>query len=238
MMAQMENAENCFKRLLQESTSQKFHKSLERVKKACDTIEDMKGLLNYSRVAQYTENHYGSPKRQSIMNSKRLRLYIDLRKQEYTEKQPGRKTLSDKNTAPQYPCADLDLKTKVYIDQLRARNALLEKSMQQMQKEILQETRRNPIDMNKSILAGAQEDHSMQLVRDTKAQEHDENTKTLLKIVHRFLQLADNPLCPLDIQTHEGKDYLVFETRQFRETVVFADELSLVRHLILKKEIS
>jgi len=195
-------------------------------------------LLNYSRVAQYTENHYGSPKRQSIMNSKRLRLYIDLRKQEYTEKQPEKKTPSAKNTAPQYPCADLDLKTKVYIDQLRARNALLEKSMQQMQKEILQETRRNPIDMNKSILAGAQEDHSMQLVRDTKAQEHDENTKTLLKIVQRFLQLADNPLCSLDIQTHEGKDYLVFETPQFRETVVFADELSLARRLSLKKEMS
>ena len=238
MTLQTENAETCFKRLLQESTSQKFHKSLERVKKACDTIEDMKGLLNYSRVVQYTENHYGSPKRQRIMNSKRLRLYIDLRKQEYTEKQPEKKAPSAKNTAPQYPCADLDLKTKVYIDQLRARNALLEKSMQQMQKEILQETRRNPIDINKSILAGAQEDHSMQLVRDAEAQEHDENTKTLLKIVQRFLQLADNPLCSLDIQTHEGKDYLVFETPQFRETVVFADELSLARRLSLKKEMS
>ena len=99
-MAKMENAENCFKRLLQESTSQKFHKSLERVKKACDTIEDMKGLLNYSRVAQYTENHYGSPKRQSIMNSKRLRLYIDLRKQEYTEKQPEKKHPQQKILLP------------------------------------------------------------------------------------------------------------------------------------------
>ena len=232
MTLQTENAETCFMRLLQESTSQKFHKSLERVKKACDTIEDMKGLLNYSRVAQYTENHYGSPKRQSIMNSKRLRLYIDLRKQEYTEKQPEKKAPSAKNTAPQYPCADLDLKTRVYIDQLRARNALLEKSMQQMQKEILQETRRNPIDMNKSILAGAQEDHSMQLVRDTESPKNDERIKILLKVAGRLLQMADNPLCPLDIQTHKGKEYLELKAPPFSETVLFDDELSVVKSVL------
>ncbi len=95
-----ENSQDCFKRFLQESNSQKNHKSLERVKLACD-IEDMQGLLNYSRVAQYTENHYGSSKRQSIMNGKRLCLYIDLRKQEYASKSPGQTRKNEKNAGPQ-----------------------------------------------------------------------------------------------------------------------------------------
>lgn len=45
----------------------------------------MKGLLNYSRVAQYTEKHFGGPKAQSILNNDKHRLYIQLRMQEYNE---------------------------------------------------------------------------------------------------------------------------------------------------------
>ena len=228
MTLQPENATTCFKRLLQESNSQKFHASLERIKKACDAIEDMKGLLNYSRVAQYTENHYGSPKRQSIMNSKRLRLYIDLRKQEYAEKTPGRKGKKVKNTGPQYPSDDLDLKTRVYIDQLRARNAFLEKSMSYLKQEILRQTQENPINLSKSIEAGAQDDLSMKMVKDEQAEDTTALSKKARNAIKKLLDLADNPNCPLEMQEKEGECMLVLETLYSKETILFNDEIDIL----------
>ncbi len=234
MILQPEDSKICFKRLLQESHSQKFHNSLEHVKKACDAIENMKGLLNYSRVAQYTEIHYGSPKRQSIMNSKRLRLYIDVRKQEYTEKSPRSKHNRKKSAVPQYPCSKLDLKTKVYIDQLRARNAFLEKAMSNLQQKILQETRRNPIDIDESVTAGAQDDLSMQLIRQNRGEYSDENLKLIRTAVCKLMGLADNHNCPLEIKSRDGKDVLVLETPIAKETVLFNDELNALKHLLLR----
>lgn len=233
MTLQPENAKTCFKRLLKESRSQKFHTSLERTQKACDAIEDMKGLLNYSRVAQYTENHYGSPKRQSIMNSKPLRLYIDLRKQEYAQKAPHAKQSKKKSTAPQYPCSGLDLKTKVYIDQLRARNAFLEKAMSNLKQEILEETRRTPIDINKSVMAGAQEDLSMKLIRQTQDKQPNISLQLIQKAIRKLLDLSNNLNCPLEVQNRTGKNILVLETPLSQETILFDEELGVLNRLLL-----
>jgi hypothetical protein len=233
MTLQPENAATCFKRLLQESNSQKFHASLERIKKACDAIEDMKGLLNYSRVAQYTENHYGSPKRQSIMNSKQLRLYIDLRKQEYTQKSPGRNNKKSKNIGPQYPSPDLDLKTRVYIDQLRARNAFLEKAMSYLKQEVLCQTQKAPISLSKSIEAGAREDLSLEVVRQNQGNQSDEKLELIRTAIHKLLDLSNNVNCPLEIQNRNDKDFLVLETPLSQETILFDDELDVLNRLLL-----
>ena len=232
MTLQPENAQDCFKRLLQESSSAKFHKSLERVKRACDAIEDMKGLLNYSRVAQYTENHYGSPKRQSIMNSKQLRLYIDLRKQQYAEKSPDRNRKKTKDIGPQYPSADLDLKTKVYIDHLRARNAFLEKAMSYLKQEILRQTQENPISLSKSIEAGAQNDLSMKMVRDDQLAGGSGLSKKAGNAIQKLLSLTENPNCPLELQSMNGEQVLVLETPLTSETVLFGDELEALQVLM------
>ncbi len=232
MNLQPENSAACFKRLLQESNSQKFHTSLERIKKACDGIEDMKGLLNYSRVAKYTENHYGSPKRQSIMNSKRLRLYIDLRKQEYGNKSPAPKRKKAKNITPRYPTSDLDLKTKVFIDQLHslneqlhARNAFLEKAMRNLQQEILHTTRENPIDVRAMIEKGAQEDLSMKIVREQQDKIPQGISTKAKTAIEKLLALADNPHCSLKVEIIEGERNLMLKSAMAPETILFADEL-------------
>jgi len=221
----------CFKRLLQESNSQKFHTSLERIKNACDGIEDMKGLLNYSRVAKYTENHYGSPKRQSIMNSKRLRLYIDLRKQEYGAKSPAPKRKKASSITPRYPTNDLDLKTKVFIDQLhslneqlQARNAFLEKAMRNLQQDILHTTRENPIDVRAMIEQGAQDDLSMNIVREKQKNASGISTKAK-NAIEKLLALADNPHCSLKFEIIDGERNLMLKSAMAPETILFTDEL-------------
>lgn len=226
-----EKADTCFKRLLQESRSQKFHKSLERVRKACDNIESMKGLLNYSRVAKYTENHFGSPKRQSIMNNADLRLYIDLRKQENKNyKRSASNTCSSKNKVPEYPCDNLDLKTKSYIDQLRARNAFLEKSMQQLQQEILNETRKNPIDLEKSIVTGAQDDLSMKISQHFQNEIDFDEIVKLLKAMSRLLEVTKDPAFPLDLKSREEKEYLTIESPMgIEKTILYGDELQMLK---------
>lgn len=227
-----ENSTTCFKRLLQESNSKKFHKSIEHVKKACDEIVNMKGLLNYSRVAQYTENHFGGPKRQSVMNNSKLRLYIDLRKQEYTNASQMTKQSTVTNKASEYPSDDLDQKTKSYIDQLRARNAFLEKAMNNLKQDILNETRANPIDLNKSITAGVQNDLSMQIVRESEPSQKSEQTAVFQKIFQRLLDIAKTHASPLDVKTREGKEYLAIDTTGYTATVLYNKELDMVRKIL------
>ncbi|MDD2465267.1 MAG: hypothetical protein PHI97_14825 [Desulfobulbus sp.] len=232
MNLEPEHSAVAFKRFLKESKSKKFHHSLECVKNACDTIEEMKGIINYSRIAQYTENHFGGPKKQTIMNSKTLRLYIDLRKQEYEYDLPKIKKRDSELVHQQYPCADLDLKTKAYIDQLRSRNMFLEKSMAHIQKELLQKTRSNPIDLYQSISHGAQDDLSMQLI--SHHQPKDEQIVISEKArsgIKKLLELAENPNSYLEFQTKNGEIIMVLEKGRSIETILFGDELSALKGL-------
>lgn len=226
-----EHSEVAFKRFLKESRSKKFHHSLECVKNACDAIEEMKGIINYSRIAQYTENHFGGPKKQTIMNSKTLRLYIDLRKQEYENDLPKIKKRVSELVHQQYPCADLDLKTKAYIDQLRSRNMFLEKSMAHIQKELLQKTRSNPIDLYQSISHGAQDDLSMQLISHHQQEEQLEISDNARSAIKKLLALAENPNSFLEFKTKNGEAILALVTTRSQETILFGDELSALKGL-------
>ncbi len=227
----VENAESCFKRLLQESKSRQFHVSLERIKEACDTIEDMKGLLNYSRVAQYTENHFGGPKIQSIRNNDQHRLYIQLRMQEYQGNKQLPKKSSPSSTKPRYPSPDLDLKTKVAFDLLRGENDLLRKAMKELKEQILHETRQSPIDMTKAITDGPQPDLSLKLSKE--APENNEYLKLIQDIGQRLLQLNEDSLSPIKILTYEnGKTELVLDNMIQTYTLLYDDELRFIINLL------
>jgi hypothetical protein len=228
MSLQMENAETCFKRLLSESKSPKFHTSLERVRKACNSIVNMKGTLNYSRVAEYTTEHFGGPKRQSIMNKegKRLRLYIDLRKEEYTVHSKLSKNTKTKSSTPMYFCDDWDLKTKSFINGLQSELAFYKNILCNVKQDIRQETRENPIDYDKSISAGPQDDLSMQVIRESELENENEHLKMIHEIVQRLLDIAKDPNSPLEFKTRDGKEYLALAYGQVIMTVLYSDELS------------
>ncbi|MFT5700917.1 MAG: hypothetical protein ACI8ZB_003802 [Desulforhopalus sp.] len=226
-----ENASECFQRLLQSSKSEKFHISLERIKKACNCIVDMGGIINYSRVANYTEKHFGGPKRQSVMNSKRLRLYIDLRKQEH---HTPHNHIRIKQDTIEYPSPSLDQKTKLYINKLRAVNTFLETTISSLQHDILQKTKETPIDLAKAISAGPNDDLSM----DLKSQNENSGDAVLPKstatIILKILMLTSNTNCPLYLEKVDGKDELILKTTLVHETVLFADELSELNSILNK----
>lgn len=107
----------------------KGRKSLERVKAACDLIALARGVMNYSRVAKVATEHFGGPKAQSVQNSSHLKRYIDARVGEYTAQRHSRTGRGDGNDAKRqekYPHAELDQRTKTYIDQLHSRLDLVE----------------------------------------------------------------------------------------------------------------
>ena len=231
MTIENENSKTCFTRLLQESSSPKFHKSLEHVRKACDAIEQMEGLINYSKVAKYTKDHFGNPRRQTIMNNDRLRLYIDLRKEESSIKPSKVFKREYKSNVQEYPSEGLDLKTKVYIDQLRARNDLLEKSSQYLNQEVLQATSKHPISYIQSISNGPDENLSMTLVNKVSGEEAESYRYVTRKLLNKLLKLTDNTNSYLEIQVKNGEDILVLETPLIKETILFSDELKTLRKL-------
>lgn len=225
MSIQMENAVTCFKRLLGESKSPKFHASLERVKKACDSIENMRGLLSYSGVAKYTTDHFGGPKRQSIMNSDRLRLYIDYRKEEYTIHSKPPKTFKTKTSSTPDWAKNLDLKTRVRINQLESELTYKDYLLRNLSKNISHDSWKHPIDFDKSISAGVQEDLSMLVIRDSDVEQNNGKLKMICNIVQRLLDFAEDPSCPLKITTRNGRECLRLESGPFEGTVLYDNEL-------------
>lgn len=233
MTLNQENSSKCFKRLLAESNSPKFHKSLEHIRKACNAIENMKGQLNYSRIATYTEEHFGTPKKQSILNCKRLKLYIEIRKHEYAatkEKPPKSK---EHLSEPPYPSSDLDLKTKVYIDHLRSKVKQQELSIRYLNEEILEKTSKQPISFIESISQGPGEDLSMELTRSINGKETESYIDhTLKKAISKLLAMVHNPNIPLEVQKKNEKHVIVLETETVKETILFEDEIAVLEKII------
>lgn len=235
MTLEIENSDTCFKRLVQESSSGKFHKSLEYIRKACDAIEQMNGVINYSKVAVYTDNHFGNPKRQTIMNNSRLRLYIDLRRQESSTKPTHSPKQQYKSNVPDYPTSNLDTKTKSYIDQLKAENVFLNNSIKYLKEEVLQETRKNPISLIKSISQGPNEDLSMELATPNLNQDQTKPQIIAIGAIEKLLALANNPDSYLKIQVKNERRVLVLETPGFIGTILFEDELMALENLITEE---
>lgn len=230
LMLQPESSSKCFERLMRESTSRKLKKSLESIRKACDELEKMKGVINYTKVAEFTTNHFNTPRRQTIMNSERLRLYIDLRKDEYEKDRFGKKQPKQSQTSPLYPSNDLDLKTITYIDQLRSRNSFLEKQTSFLRDQLTQETKVNPISYTKSIKAGAYEGGAMEVTRIVKQGVISSDAKDAIE---KLLSLTENPNSYLKIMQEDGeKQRLILNTPSATETVLYDEHLKALRDLL------
>lgn len=159
-----ETSKEYYERKMGESPSVKFKKSLESVRVACDRIVAAKGEINYARVSHFTN---GSPAKQSIYNSKKLRLYIDLRRNEYdlVMRRHGRSEKSAATAGNQsshlYPVSGLDLKTKKAFDNLEKRNTFLEKVVDTLEKQLRSATEKNPLDFAEAITQGPDADLNM-----------------------------------------------------------------------------
>lgn len=229
-----ENSEDCFKRLIQESNSKKFHRSLEKIKIACDEIINLKGLLNYARIAHYTQVHFDGPKRQSIINNEKLKLYISIRQKEYAKNTTNETQSPRKKDQPEYPTNDLDIRTKSHIDSLCARNAFLEKAMSNLRRDILNQSRSNPIDLERSIEAGIQDDMSMVLVQTSQQKKSVEHEQLLVKIMQNLLEIAYDPASPLELKQRKGEEYIAIQTLGYTATLLLGREMRIIEKL--KKE--
>jgi hypothetical protein len=153
-----ESADEIFRLLLAE-VGPKARTSLERIKAACDMIESMRGLMNYSRVAAVTTEQFGSPRAQTVQNSKQLKAYIAVRMKEYEEgKHPRpRRDTSPKypvKVEPTYPVEGLDAKTRLFIDLMTQTNQRLEAENNRLAHLLEKETERRPISLTDAFSRG------------------------------------------------------------------------------------
>ncbi|WP_157639462.1 hypothetical protein [Burkholderia ubonensis] len=136
--------------------------SLERIKTACDRIEAMRGLMNYSRVAAVTVELFGGPRAQTIQNNRHLKAYIATRIGEYRRSRPGdfapklRERVNDQ--AAYYPTADLDAKTRLHIDMLRQDNERLRRENKRLAQLLERESLRQPLSLAEAFGHGPTEE--------------------------------------------------------------------------------
>lgn len=145
-MTLYESPTECFDRLTKDS-GRKFITALERIKDACDKLENVGADINYSSVGKMAVSLHGGPKPQSILNNAKHKTYID------TRKKRDKKSFGALNEVEDaYPASNLDQRTKQYIDRLKQRNNLLENAMQELKQRLKLESTQNPVDV--SLLIG------------------------------------------------------------------------------------
>lgn len=165
-------AKQKYEELVKERNNPEFLKTLNAFKEACDKIVLIKGVMTYSAVVKIAGCHINT-----IKNDKDgHRAYIKLRQTEYAVKKnssPAPKTNKQDIVVqkPRYPASDLDQKTTSFIDGLwneiadiTSRNALLENSMTDIRKKVLDQTRETPLDARKMLRSGPDDTGSMAIV--------------------------------------------------------------------------
>jgi hypothetical protein len=140
---------------LMERVGAKARVSLERIKAACDRIEAMRGLMNYSRVAATATDLFGGPRAQTIQNNRHLKAYIATRISEYqgtrskgTYPKPREQVT---NQTTKYPAIDLDAKTRMHIDILRESNEMLARENLRLTQLLEQESLRRPLSLTEAF---------------------------------------------------------------------------------------
>ncbi|OXH92519.1 hypothetical protein CA831_02380, partial [Burkholderia multivorans] len=152
---------------LMERAGAKARVSHERIKAACDRIEAMRGLMNYSRVAAMATDLFGGPRAQTIQNNRHLKAYIATRISEYHAPRSGgvapraRKRVTDE--AMHYPATDLDDKTKLHIDILRQDNERLARENIRLAQMLEQESLRHPLSLTEAFGRGTTEELGMDI---------------------------------------------------------------------------
>ncbi|MBU9454717.1 hypothetical protein [Burkholderia multivorans] len=152
---------------LMERVGAKARVSLERIKAACDRIEAMRGLMNYSRVAAMATDLFGGPRAQTVQNNRHLKAYIATRISEYHAPRSGGaapkagKRITDE--AVHYPATDLDAKTKLHIDILRQDNERLARENIRLAQMLEQESLRHPLSLTEALGSGPTDELGLQV---------------------------------------------------------------------------
>lgn len=153
-----ETAEQVLQQLMAE-VGPKARVSLERIKAACDRIEAMRGLMNYSRVAAVTTEQFGGPRAQTIQNSPQLKLYIAKRIEEYQGRgrsytRQGQPRKPAATTGSPYPVEGLDSKTRLYIDFILQDNQRLGAENRHLAQMLERASERQPISLADALGRG------------------------------------------------------------------------------------
>jgi hypothetical protein len=159
-----ETVDELFDRLIKES-GPKLKGSLCKIKEACDAIELARGVMSYSRVAEVATERFKGPKKQSVQNSSRMKMYIAARAEHYEKKLRNRVQKADSDgdspLSNKFPVAGLDPKTRMHITHLEDHVRRLELENREISKTLQRATRANPLSLADLIAVGPEPDGSL-----------------------------------------------------------------------------
>lgn len=229
----MESVSAIYSRIYEQLGNEKGKRSLERVKLACDQIEEARGIMSYAQVSRVATRAFGGPKQQTILNSGKLREYIGARIAEYERNQPsvGASTVDQSDHhVDSYPSQNLDLKTRVYIDRYRQRCLMLERVNYELSRILETQTLKRPPSLADLIELGSDEDGSlkMELPRPPVPKEVLEGIKKLLGLTEHVRGLA--------IIDRDSRRALIFSRPSGDFMVLAPAELAALEELVKETE--
>ncbi len=235
----IEDSESCYKRLITEVKSPKFKTALRSIKTACDNIEEINGKMTIQAVARLADL---AP--ETISNAKSThRVYVKLRIEQYERKlskpqEPKKDHVKSSDTQmPKYPAADLDDKTRRFIDRLWLEiNSLKSdldmeaKAKKELQKVLNTETLKKPLAAEAMIRAGADEEGAIAIIKKEDNNSMPEDLKHALSKI-------------LDIHKRIGKPFLLSEqgsllidTPSRQAIILLANEMAAIERALVSVE--
>jgi hypothetical protein len=227
-MNKMEEASELLYQQLLRELKTKAIKSLVNMKKACDQIALARGEMSCAQVARIATESFGGPKAQTIRNNRKLKGYLECRKEAYRlasrATRQSEPPLSD-NGNRYYPSEKLDTKTRVYIDLLWERLSLVERRYKILKEQQERSTKANPINLASGIEVGPNAEGVLVLA------ESQSNT-ALLDIVRESIEILlelTNHVSSLRYERIGGIEKLVLKRASGDHTVLTPAQLTAIR---------
>jgi predicted transcriptional regulator len=223
------SAQDCFDYLLSTSSSDVFKRNLEHIRKACDEIVNMQGVLSNRKIGNYAQSHFGSPSYSGIRDNPDHKAYISLRKIE--QKRQQKPTAKAKNNSATLP-RDVDV-LQNYVKRQEEEIKTLKKINKGLEFQLKRAILKNPIKSAKSIAAGPQEDGSMTIIhqKDTLTKSTG-LTAIALTAIQKLLHVGyDNDSYQEYKKLKEGEK-LILSTDSVEKTILNKGELQALRKVI------
>lgn len=241
-------AEQLFLQLISDSgVSAKLKSTLNMVKKTCDLITGVQGVMTFSTVSSVGTKHFGGPAYSTIANKNaKARPYILLRIKEYqaTKNKPGAPILASDQRS--IDINNMDPLTRRMVQDLIQRNLLLQGMMEDLKKRTILDTRQVAHDTAQAIGMGVDPSTGALPYPDKNIKKtfHPAN-KTIngaesfecpveiVYIVRRLLKLVDSHdpdkrQATVNWETYDDKYYLRAETEVEEVTLITEIELPIL----------
>jgi hypothetical protein len=210
-----------------ESSSTKFKRNLEYIRKACDDLVTLGETLSNRKIAEYTKRHFNQPSYSGIRDNSNHKAYIELRKLEQINARNAPPTLE---SSVQNLPRDIPQLHK-YIISLQYEIKTLKEMLTAHEELLKRETIVDPIKLGHSIAAGPNEDLSMKLVQVNDSINPKISTHAITAI-KKLLDIGNMEELPIEYKQSKNGEMLVYSSPGETKCILTSKKLKALQMLI------